>query len=272
MPDATSDAARNLDLEAHLSQRVPELGQGDHLHVLAEGHPVGLDQPRLRGRLLKRVEHPGLGRDDELAVRVLGDVPEHPRRREHLDSLRVEVTGRDVLHRLGGASALGMDQELRVGMLVPHRRDVVGADAGVHVALPVPDVEAGVALRILGEAKLARDEGPEPHVRAEEDLGVGAVLSPDVVDDLDRIRRGAAVVRLGLHLGGGVDVHDDHRARVLGLPRPKLIGRDRVRERAAGVGIGDQDRLLRRQHRRRLGHEVHAAERDHVGVGARRLL
>ena len=27
-----------------------------------------------------------------------------------------------------------------------------------------------------------------------------------------------------------------------------------------------------REHRRRLGHEVHAAERDHLGVGLRRLL
>src|SRR5204862_1771389 len=56
-PRALCDLARNLDLEAHLAKRVPELGQRDHLHVLAEGHPVGLDQPRLRRRLLERVEH-----------------------------------------------------------------------------------------------------------------------------------------------------------------------------------------------------------------------
>src|SRR3712207_7406867 len=59
--------------------------------------------------------------------------------------------------------------------------------------------------------------------RSEEDLGVIAVLAPDVLDHLHRVGGGAAVVRLRLHLGGRVDVHDDDRARVLGLPGPQLV-------------------------------------------------
>ena len=113
---------------------------------------------------------------------------------------------------------------------------------------------------------LALDEGAEPHVGAEEDLGVGAVLGPDVLDHLDRVGGGAAVVGLGLHLGRGVDVHHHQRARVLGLPGAQLVGVDRVGERAAGVEVGDQHLLLGREDRGRLGHEVDAAEGDRVGA------
>ena len=59
---------------------------------------------------------------------------------------------------------------------------------------------------------------------------------------------------------------------MLGLPRAQLVGGDRVGQRAAGVEVGDQDALVGRQDRRGLGHEVDAAEHDHVGVGVRRLL
>ena len=102
----------------------------------------------------------------------------------------------DVLHRLGRAAALGVDQELGLGMLGPGLGDVVGADAGVDVALAVPDVEAAAALGIVDQAGLALDEGAQPHVGAEEDLGLGTVLGPDVLDDLDRVGGGAAVVGL----------------------------------------------------------------------------
>ena len=99
-----------------------------------------------------------------------------------------------------------------------------------------------------------------------------AVLAVDVLDDLDGVGGRHAVVGLGLDLGRRVDVHDDDRAGVLGLPGAQLVGGDRVRERAARVQVRQQHGLLGREHRRRLGHEVHAAERDHVGVGRRRLL
>ncbi len=101
--------------------------------------------------------------------------------------------------------------------------------------------------------------------------GLGTVLGPDVADDVDRVGRGDAVVGLGLDLGRGVDVHDDDRAGMLGLPGPQLIGVDRVGERAAGVEVGDQDGLLGRENRGGLGHEVDAAEGDHLGVGLSRL-
>ena len=54
-----------------------------------------------------------------------------------------------------------------------------------------------------------------------------------------------------------------------GLPVAQLLGGDRVGQRAAGVEIGDQHALVRAQDRGGLGHEVHAAEDDRVGVGRR---
>src|SRR5680860_1483524 len=142
----------------------------------------------------------------------------------------------------------------------PLRPDVVGPDAGVDVALAGPDVH-----RVAG---LALDVGAQPDVRAEEDLRLGAVLAEDVLDHLDRVGGGAAVVGLRLDLGRGVDVHDDDRVgAVARLPVAQLARGDRVGERAAGVEVGDQDRLLRREDRGRLGHEVDAAEGDRRGAG-----
>ncbi len=99
-----------------------------------------------------------------------------------------------------------MDQEVRAGVRGAGRLDVRRADAGVDVALAVPDVHA--------PAELLLDVGAEPHVGAEQDLGVGAVGLVDVAHDLDGVGRGAAVVGQRLDLGGRVDVHHDDPLRV----------------------------------------------------------
>ena len=160
------------------------------------------------------------------------------------------------------AAALGVDEEVGAGVLGADALDVARADARVHVALAVPDVHRPP------DALL--DVGAEEHVRAEEDLGVRPVLAQDVLDDADRVGRRHAVVGERLDLGRRVDVHDGHRAGVLGLPGAQLVGGDRVGQRAAGVEVGDQDGLVGAQDRRRLGHEVHAAEGDGRGVGGGR--
>ena len=93
----------------------------------------------------------------------------------------------------------------------------------------------------------------------------------DVADDIHRVRGGAAVVGQRLHLGGRVHVHHDHALRILRLPVRELLRVNRVRERAPGVEVGDQHRLLGAQDRGRLGHEVHAAEHDHLALRRRGL-
>ena len=207
------------------------------------------------------MQHPGLGGHDRRAAvtGVLGRVGEHPARGEHVHALGVDVAGGHVLHDRGRAAALGMDEEVGARMLGARARDVGGTDAGVDVALAIPHVERSPDHLL--------DVGAEEHVGPEEDLGVGAVLAQDVLDDLDRVRRGHAVVGQRLDLGRRVDVHDGDRAGVLGLPGAQLLGGDRVGQRAAGVEVGNQDGLLGREDRGRLGHEVHAAEGDRRGVG-----
>src|SRR6476469_2034781 len=68
-------------------------------------------------------------------------------------------------------------------------------------------VEAMSSGRMIEKAQLASHERSEPHVGAEEDLGFRTTLAPHVLDHLDGVGGGAAVVRLGLHLRRGVHVH-----------------------------------------------------------------
>ncbi len=132
--------------------------------------------------------------------------------------------------------------------------DVLRADARVDVALAHPHHQ--LAARDLLEPETEEEVGQE------QDLLIGR----DRLDHAARVAGGAAVVALGLHLGARVDVRDDDGPRVPRLPGAQLVGRDRGGERAAGLGVGDQDGLLGREDRGCLGHEVHAAERDRRGL------
>ena len=103
---------------------------------------------------------------------------------------RVDVTGGHVLHHRGRAAALRVHQELGAGVTGAQILDVLRGDAGVHVAFAVPHVHR--------PAQRALHVGAQPHVGPEQDLGVLAVLAPDVLDDLHRVGGGAAVVGLAL--------------------------------------------------------------------------
>ena len=90
-------------------------------------------------------------------------------------------------------------------------------------------------------------------------------LSPKLLRHLHRVRRGADDVAQRLHRGAAVDVGDHLRARVLlRTPRTRRAG---SRRRASSPPRGRAPRRsVRVQDLRRLGHEVDAAERDHVAV------
>ena len=268
----SATSSGNPHLVAHLGQRVPQLGERDHLHVAAGGLGVGGDEAHLRGGHLQRVEHPHLGRHDRLADGRAVSLPlaafgrlgvlEHASRGEDVDPLPGHVPGRHVLHHAGRAAALRVHQQLCPRVVGAGRFEVRGPDPRVDVALAVPYVHA------LAEDLL--DVRPEPHVGSEQDLGVGTVGVVDVTHHVDRVGGGAAVVAERLHGGGGVHVHHHDTPRIAIPPGRQLLVVDRLRQRAAGVEVGDQDGLGRAQHRRRLGHEVHAAEDDRLAVGGRR--
>jgi hypothetical protein len=89
------------------------------------------------------------------------------------------------------------------------------------------------------------------------------------LDDLGRVRRRADDVAHRLHLGAAVDVRQHLRVRVLVLERLECVGWTAVGERAARLEIGHHDDPIGVQDLRSLGHEVDAAERDHVAVDLR---
>ena len=70
----------------------------------------------------------------------LARIFEHAAGGEHVHALAGHVAGGDVLHHARRAAALGVDQEVGVGVRGARGFDVGGADAGVHVALAVPHV------------------------------------------------------------------------------------------------------------------------------------
>ncbi len=101
----------------------------------------------------------------------------------------------------------------------------------------------------------------------QEDHGVGV----EALDHLHRVRRGAADVDLRLHLGRGVDIGDHRHAREFLAQQPHVLAGDGGGERAAGAQVRDQHGLVGIEDLRGLGHEVHAALHDDVGVDLRRL-
>ena len=153
-----------------------------------------------------------------------------------------------------------MNQKLGAGMLRALQPNVLRIDARVHVTLAHPDVH----VLATGDPTHVR---AEKHVRQKQHFLVGG----NRVDDLDRVARSTAVVALRFHFRGRVHVRDDDRPRVLCLPFSQLLGIDRRRQRASCRKVGKKHSFLGRQHRCRLGHEVDAAEHDHVRLRLRRF-
>src|SRR6266508_199563 len=152
-----------------------------------------------------------------------------------------------------------MDEQLGVGCFGLPALDVRRPDARVDVALAHPDVQ-------LPARDLLEPE-PEVQIRQEQDLAVAR----DCFDYRFRVARRAAVIRLRLDRSRRVDVGDHDCAWIFRLPVPQLVGRDRRCERTAGVEVGNEHGLVRREDLRGLGHEVDAAEDDRVGIGRGRL-
>ena len=131
--------------------------------------------------------------------------------------------------------------------------DIGGGELLVNLAAPAPgdDLDPGLRRDVPGEVFIRRHD----HARRAERF-----------DDLHRIGRGAADIRRGLHRGRSVDVGDDRRVGIKPAQETDVVGVDRLGERAAGPGVGDQHRLRRIEQLGGLGHEMHARHHDHPRV------
>ena len=151
----------------------------------------------------------------------------------------------------GGHSGCAMI--CRLGSLSRYTRNSSAGEALVHLAAALPGDDLHLGLR--GDVAREIFVGQEDHfVRAE------------ALDHLHGVRRRAADVALRLHVGGGVDVgHDRHAGKTL-AQQAHVVAGDGGGERAAGAQIRDQHGLVGIEDLRGLGHEMHAALHDDVGV------
>ena len=206
-------------------------------------------------------------------------------------------------HRVGGVDdrlgTLGMHHHAAAGVLLAGALDLVGAEADMHRAVPLPEQHAAVPrpLRLQSAQRLVRI--PDRRFRARVDpqplrrvatqmligekehlvaalegpgqyrVGVGRGADRAAVASHERLQRGRRV-----HVGDRHHARDVRHLRQF-VPRGvDIVGLRHIRHRAARSQIGQHHDLLRlRQDVRALGHEMHAAEDDEVGVAAlRRLL
>ena len=116
-------------------------------------------------------------------------------------------------------------------------------------------------------AHLAVDIAAEMLVGTEDDL----LVLRDLAQDLLGRRAGDDDVAERLHLDRAVDVGQRDMVGMLRAEGCELLGRAAVLEAAAGVHVGQDHSLVGAQDLCGLGHEAHAAEGDHLGIGLRRL-
>src|SRR2546428_12019994 len=95
-------------------------------------------------------------------------------------------------------------------------------------------------------------KGPQEQIRKKEDFSI----SRNTVDNLDRVTIGADIIALSLNLRRRVNVRDNNSLRMFVLPSPQLLPINRRRQRTTRTKIRQQHRLLRRDYRGCLGHEM----------------
>src|SRR5439155_26586234 len=131
---------------------------------------------------------------------------------------------------------------------------VLGGEALVHLAVPLPQDDL--------DPRLPGDVAAQELVRQEDDAPAAERL-----DDLDRVGRSAADVRLGLHGRGRVDVADHRNPGVTLAQEAHVVRRDRGGQGATRLEIGNQDGLFGAEELGGFGYEVDARQDDHFGVG-----
>ena len=247
------DLRLDRDLVLPVAERVAQLLERDHLHVLADrllGH--GLEALRRAppcsggGGSRSRSRRGTASSATCFAKLIIPSVE------------RMCVRSLPNAIALARAAALGVDEQLGVGRLVLPALDVGRPDARVHVALAHPDRSAcGPVTR---SSQRPRKRSGRKRI---------SLVAGDRLDHGLRVARRAAVVALGLHLGGRVHVRDDDARRdarpssarswsaVIDAASEQPASRSGISTVFSGARIDG-----------RLGHEVDAAEDDRLGVGA----
>ena len=226
---AMSRSARSTS-SVRVAQRAQQLVGRDHLHVLAHRRPVDRLEDRRAGSALRSwCSMPVSVATSTLRRRGLLGRGDHARRSTGSSSAPAGTTPAPTRYSAlvaqphsgwmnSSASGSASTRAFRSAPLMP----ACTWHSPIQMCM---FVAAGEAL----------------HVGAEELVGQNRISRSAGIDcdHVDRVRRRAADVGLGLHRRGGVDVADDHdRAGVLGLPRPQLVGGDRLGEQQPARSSG----------------------------------
>lgn len=219
-----------------------------HLHVAAvgTGTVVGRagDEVLIRGFLTEAVEHATFGDDDDVFHRGFLAVGDHLFGRANF-----------VCEQSNSLSAFRVSDDKGVGVFGFDFVDRLASELDVDVTVAFPEIHFATGL--------LHDPSAEIFVGDEEDGSVGGGL----VDNLDGVSGGANNVTEGLHVGRAVDVGNDVVVLVGVLLEEgfEFGAGAALFERAASVRVG-QDNGFRGVHDfRRFGHEMDAAEADHIG-------
>ena len=152
------------------------------------------------------------------------------------------------------AQTFGMDDNLRVRKFFAQSQHLIALELHVRITVAVPKRHR--------PAGLFHHPRAEIFIRHEQQV---FVLRRGL-DDFHRVAAGANHVAQRLHRRAAIDVGDGPEIRVGLLQRGQLVRRTAFFERTAGVLVRQHDNFLRVQNLRRLGHEMHAAEHNHVRV------
>ena len=187
---------------------------------------------------------------------------------------------------------LGMHDHVHARMLDPHLRDLLRAEAHMHRAVALPQDETRGFDLLTGESaerlmRIPHHHLIERHIHLEE-RGVAAQVLIGQEQDLllllpaprqhgrgvgRRAHRAALLAHERLNRGRRVDVGDRHRARrhtelfELAPADLQFVGRGHVGHGAARREVWQNHLLMRQgEHIGALGHEMHAAEHDVLGL------
>ena len=154
--------------------------------------------------------------------------------------------------------ALGMRDDLHAGIGFAIGTQLVRGEALMHLAMALPgdDLDIGLRLHPFGQELVGNHDD---------------AFGAERFHHAHRVRRGAADIRLGLHVRRRVHIGHDRHAGISLAQRPHVCAGDRGGKRAARAQVGDQHFLVRVEELRGLCHKMHAALHDDLGVGLGRL-
>src|SRR5437867_12470505 len=130
----------------------------------------------------------------------------------------------------------------------------------MNMAFPWPNLH-------LASSPLLHKSAQEK-IRKKENLSI----SGNTVHDLHRVTGGTNIVAISLDLGSRVNVRNNNSVRVIPLPSAQLLPINRRRQRTTSTKVRQQHRLLRRDYRRCLRHEMNPTENNYVSRCSSRSL